>query len=77
LFLTVARTGGESYEDDIIQGDKLKYEDGGIALPAGPGLGVELDEEKVKRYHQLYEQFIASPLATQPRAGSVFTKPEW
>jgi len=43
---------------------------------AGPGLGVELDEEKVERYHQLYEQFMASPLATQPRAGPVFTKPK-
>ncbi|MDP2950082.1 MAG: enolase C-terminal domain-like protein, partial [Chloroflexota bacterium] len=64
-------------EDDIIQGGKLKYEDGGIALPAGPGLGVELDEEKVERYHGLYEQFIASPLATQPRMGPVITKPKW
>ena len=64
-------------EDDIIRGGKLEYGDGGIAVPTGPGLGVELDEEKVERYHQLYEQFMASPLASQPRMGPVFTKPKW
>jgi hypothetical protein len=38
---------------------------------------VELDEEKVERYHQLYEAFMASPMASQPRMGPVFTKPKW
>ena len=64
-------------EDDIIRGGKLQYGDGGLAVPTGPGLGVELDEAKVERYHQLYEAFMASPMASQPRMGPVFTKPKW
>jgi glucarate dehydratase len=64
-------------EDDIIRGGKLEYADGGLAVPTGPGLGVELDEEKVERYHQLYEAFMASPMVSQPRMGPVFTKPKW
>lgn len=40
--------------DDIIKGGKMKYENGSIALPQGPGLGVELDEDKLKQYHDYY-----------------------
>lgn len=40
--------------DDIIQGGKLKYENGAIAVPDGPGLGVKLDREKVAEYRELY-----------------------
>ena len=36
--------------DDIIAGGLLPYEDGCIRVPAGPGLGVELDRDKVGRY---------------------------
>ena len=36
--------------DDIVT-SKLDIGSGCIALPAGPGLGVELDEDKVRRYH--------------------------
>jgi glucarate dehydratase len=42
--------------DDIIAGGKLRYEDGCIRVPAGPGLGVELDLEKMAQYERLYEQ---------------------
>ena len=42
--------------DDIIKGGKLKYMNGEIALPRGPGLGVELDREKVKQYAELYRE---------------------
>ena len=31
--------------DDVIKGGKLQYVDGKIALPKGPGLGVELDRD--------------------------------
>jgi glucarate dehydratase len=43
-------------EDDIIVGGKLPYVDGAIRVPDGPGLGVELDEEKMARYEKYYEQ---------------------
>ena len=35
--------------DDIIEGGKLKYEDGAIAVPDGPGLGVRLDRDETAR----------------------------
>jgi glucarate dehydratase len=42
--------------DDIIKGGKLQYRDGKIALPKGPGLGVELDRDKVGQYAELYKE---------------------
>ncbi|MBU4459070.1 MAG: glucarate dehydratase [Verrucomicrobia bacterium] len=42
--------------DDIIQGGPLKYEDGCIRVPTGPGLGVALDEEKMEKYGRYYEE---------------------
>src|SRR6266540_4600544 len=35
--------------EDIVQ-EPMVLEDGTVKLPEGPGLGVELDEEKLKRY---------------------------
>lgn len=43
-------------EDDIIAGGKLKYENGAIKVPEGPGLGVDLDEEKMEKYERYYEK---------------------
>jgi glucarate dehydratase len=42
--------------DDIIKGGKLQYKDGKIALPKGPGLGVEIDRDKLARYAELYKE---------------------
>jgi glucarate dehydratase len=42
--------------DDIIVGGPLKYHDGCIHVPTGPGLGVQLDEEKMAKYERLFEQ---------------------
>lgn len=42
--------------DDIIQGGKLKYENGAIAVPNGPGLGVRLNRDKVAEYRELYQR---------------------
>ncbi len=42
--------------DDIIVGGKLRYEDGCLRPPAGPGLGVALDEEKMEKYARYYEE---------------------
>jgi glucarate dehydratase len=43
-------------EDDIIAGGKMKYVNGAIKVPEGPGLGVELDEEKMEKYERLFEE---------------------
>ena len=42
--------------DDIIAGGKLPYADGAIAVPDGPGLGVELDRDKLAGYAAEYER---------------------
>jgi glucarate dehydratase len=42
--------------DDIIQGGPMKYEDGCIRVPTGPGLGVALDEEKMEKYGRYFEE---------------------
>lgn len=43
------------YLDDIIK-DPFKYEDGCLIVPKKPGLGVELDEEKVEKYRVSIEE---------------------
>jgi glucarate dehydratase len=42
--------------DDIIVGGPMRYENGCIRLPAGPGLGVEVDRDKLARYAELYRE---------------------
>jgi glucarate dehydratase len=41
-------------EEDVIIEGALKWKDGGVAVPTAPGLGVELDREKLARLHQQY-----------------------
>jgi glucarate dehydratase len=42
--------------DDIIEGGKLPYINGAIEVPRGPGLGVSLDEDKMKYYEGVFEE---------------------
>lgn len=39
--------------DDIVEGGKLRHEDGGMRVPTQPGLGVTLDRDRMARYHEL------------------------
>ncbi|MCY4487851.1 MAG: mandelate racemase [Deltaproteobacteria bacterium] len=43
------RVAGIYYKDDIVT-EPFAFVDGAVKVPRGPGLGVELDEEKVERY---------------------------
>lgn len=52
--------------DDIIEGGKLKYEKGAIAVPTGPGLGVKLDRDKVAEYRELYRRLGNYPYDQDP-----------
>ncbi|MBV9124334.1 MAG: mandelate racemase [Planctomycetes bacterium] len=52
--------------DDVIAGGLLPYEDGCIRVPTGPGLGVELDREKVGRYAELYRRLGGYPYDQDP-----------
>ena len=42
--------------DDIIEGGLMKYENGAIRVPKGPGLGVKLNREKLGQYNELYKR---------------------
>ena len=57
--------------DDIIRGGKFKYVDGKIKLPAAPGLGVELDHDKMKQYSELFKELGGYQYDRDPG------RPEW
>ena len=57
--------------DDIIEGGLMRYEDGAIRVPAGPGLGVRLNRDKLRQYHELYERLGGYPYDQDP------TRPGW
>ena len=40
--------------DEVIVGGRFKFEDGSVAVPREPGLGVELDRQALARLHQNY-----------------------
>ncbi|HKP10741.1 MAG TPA: enolase C-terminal domain-like protein [Blastocatellia bacterium] len=52
--------------DDIIEGGKFRYEDGQIAVPEGPGLGVRLDRDKLAEYRELYKRLGSYPYDQDP-----------
>jgi glucarate dehydratase len=45
--------------DDVIEGGRLRYEGGTIAVPTGPGLGVRLDREKLAEHHERFRRLGA------------------
>jgi glucarate dehydratase len=51
---------------DVIQGGKLKYENGAIAVPTAPGLGVKLDRDKLAEYRDLYLRLGSYPYDQDP-----------
>ena len=53
--------------DDVIAGGLMKYENGSIAVPTGPGLGVELDREKLRQYSDLYRELGNYPYDQDPQ----------
>jgi glucarate dehydratase len=52
--------------DDVIRGGPMRYADGRIAVPTGPGLGVALDPDKVARYHALFLELGPYPYDRDP-----------
>lgn len=57
--------------DDIIEGGKMTYRGGRIAVPAGPGLGVRLDRDKIGRYAELHRRLGGYPYDRDPG------RPDW
>ena len=52
--------------DDVIEGGKLAYSGGAIAVPTGPGLGVKLDPERLGRYHEEFQRLGTYPYDQDP-----------
>ncbi|MEU4571010.1 enolase C-terminal domain-like protein [Nonomuraea sp. ATR24] len=52
--------------DDVIEGGRMAYAEGAIAVPQGPGLGVRLDRERVARYAELYRETGGYPYDRDP-----------
>ena len=42
--------------DDVIVGGKMTYTDGAIKVPTGPGLGIELDPDRMEQYAAYYRE---------------------
>lgn len=57
--------------DDIIKGGKFKYENGRIRVPEGPGLGVEIDRDKLAQYAEYYREVGGYPYDRDP------ARPDW
>lgn len=57
--------------DDIIKGGKLEYRDGAIEVPKGPGLGVEIDRDKLAEYSEHFQRVGGYPYDRDP------ARPSW
>jgi L-Ala-D/L-Glu epimerase len=53
-FLAAGQSYGALLADDVIDGGPPPYAGGCLELPAGPGLGVSLDHDRVHRYAELF-----------------------
>lgn len=66
--------------DDVIRPGELTFENGSVAVPARPGLGVELDRDALARLHQ---QYLDSGLRNRDDTGYMlridpgWTAPHW
>lgn len=41
-------------DDEVVQGGRLRFEDGSLRVPTTPGLGVQIDREALARLHHNY-----------------------
>jgi glucarate dehydratase len=57
--------------DDVIEGGKLTYKEGKIAIPDGPGLGVRLNRDKLAEFNELYKRLGNYPYDRDP------LRPDW
>jgi len=57
--------------DDIIEGGLMKYKNGKLAVPTGPGLGVTINRDKLNQYAELYKELGGYPYDKDPM------RPDW
>jgi glucarate dehydratase len=58
-------------KDDILVGGKMAYKNGAIKVPDGPGLGIQVDRDKVAQYAELYRELGGYPYDRDP------VRPDW
>jgi glucarate dehydratase len=42
--------------EEVVKGGRLRFEDGSLPLPKGPGLGVEIDRTALARLHENFKR---------------------
>ena len=52
--------------DDVIRGGRMEYRNGSIRVPEGPGLGIELDRDKLAEYAEHYREVGGYPYDRDP-----------
>lgn len=62
--------------DDILVGGKIEPRNGVVAAPDGPGLGVEVDEDKLAKYAELARSGTASDRFLNPAIADS-ARPQW
>jgi L-alanine-DL-glutamate epimerase-like enolase superfamily enzyme len=65
-FILANQSGYHRLTDDVIKGGLLAFRDGCLDLPEDPGIGVELDPEKVEGYARYYSENIKGREFSQP-----------
>jgi len=53
-------------KDDVIVGGKMCYCGGTMPVPTGPGLGVQLDRDRLGEYHELFKRLGTYPYDQDP-----------
>lgn len=62
-------------DEEVIAGGKLRFEDGALPLPSGPGLGVELDRDALATLH---EQYLRCGIRDRDDIGEMRAyRPDW
>jgi glucarate dehydratase len=52
--------------DDVIVGGKMCYCGGTMPVPTGPGLGVQLDRDRLAEYHEMFKRLGSYPYDQDP-----------
>jgi glucarate dehydratase len=65
--------------DDVLEGGKIPYGPGGtMKVPAGPGLGISIDRDKLAKYNELSRKHAMGSWIEDPRRpGTITTQPKW
>lgn len=60
-------------EDDVLTGGVLPIKDGTMTVPNGPGLGVELDPDRLAQYAELFRETASQAVGRAPDS----SRPDW